>query len=72
MEAYGLWYALPWAEWMAIVSGTIYIPFEFDDLLRRPTPFRALIIVVNLLIVLYMARLRVEARRKRRAGQAHP
>ena len=72
VEAYGLWYALPWAEWVAIASGTIYIPFEFADLLHRPTPFRVLIIVVNLLIVLYMARLRLEARRKRRAEAAHP
>jgi len=68
VEAFGLWYALPWAEWVAIASGTIYIPFEFVDLLRRPTPFRVLILVVNLIIVLYLARLRVEARRKRRAG----
>jgi len=72
VEAYGLWYALPWAEWVAIASGTIYIPFEFADLLHRPTPFRVLIIVVNLLIVLYMARLRLEARRKRRAEAAQP
>jgi uncharacterized membrane protein (DUF2068 family) len=70
-EAYGLWYALPWAEWLAIASGTIYIPFEFADLLRRPTPFRGLILVVNLIIVLYIARLRVEARRKRREPQPH-
>jgi uncharacterized membrane protein (DUF2068 family) len=72
VEAYGLWYALPWAEWLAIASGTIYIPFEFADLLRRPTPFRVLVLVVNLIIVLYIAWLRVEARRKRRAGQPHP
>ena len=72
VEAYGLWYALPWAEWLAIASGTIYIPFEFADLLRRPTPFRVLIIVVNLIIVLYMARLRLEALRKRRAGTTLP
>jgi uncharacterized membrane protein (DUF2068 family) len=71
VEAYGLWYALPWAEWLAIASGTIYIPFEFADLLRHPTPLGALILVINLIIVLYIARLRVEARRKRRAGHAH-
>jgi uncharacterized membrane protein (DUF2068 family) len=67
VEACGLWYALPWAEWLAIASGTIYIPFEVADLLHRPTPFRVLLIIVNLIIVLYMARLRVEARRKRHA-----
>jgi uncharacterized membrane protein (DUF2068 family) len=71
-EAYGLWYALPWAEWLAIASGTIYIPFEFADLLRHPTPFRVLIIVVNLIIVLYIARVRVEARRRQRLRQAQP
>jgi uncharacterized membrane protein (DUF2068 family) len=70
-EAYGLWYALPWAEWLAIAAGTIYIPFEFADLLHRPTPFRLLVIVINVIIVLYIARLRVEARRKRHARQAH-
>lgn len=72
VEAYGLWYALPWAEWLAIASGTIYIPFEFADLLRRPTPFRLLVLAVNVSIVLYIARLRVEARRKRHARHAHP
>ena len=71
VEAYGLWYALPWAEWVAIASGTIYIPFEFADLLRRPTPFRVVVILVNLVIVLYVARVRAEARRKRRAGLTH-
>jgi uncharacterized membrane protein (DUF2068 family) len=72
VEAYGLWYALPWAEWLAIASGAIYIPFEIADLLRRPSPFRVLVIVVNLFIVLYMARLRLEALRKRRAGKILP
>ncbi len=70
VEAYGLWYALPWAEWLAIASGTIYIPFEVADLFRRLTAFRVLVLVVNLVIVLYILRLRVEARRKRRAGLA--
>jgi len=71
VEAYGLWYALPWAEWLAIASGTIYVPFEIADLLRRVTPFRIAVLVVNLLVVVYLAMLRMEARRKRHAGQVH-
>jgi uncharacterized membrane protein (DUF2068 family) len=67
IEAYGLWYVRAWAEWLAIASGTIYIPFELADLLRRPTWFRVAIIVVNVGIVLYMAMLRVEAAKKRHA-----
>ena len=71
IEAYGLWYGLPWAEWMAAITGGIYIPFEVEDFLRRPTWFRLLIIVVNVLIVLYMLYLRLEAEEKRRMARKH-
>ncbi len=67
VEAYGLWYIRPWAEWMAIASGGVYIPFEAVDFFRRPTWFRLLIIVVNVGIVLYMLMLRLEAAKKRHA-----
>ena len=70
VEAYGLWYALPWAEWLAFASGTIYIPFEVADLIHRVTWFRVLVLVVNLTIVLYMLYLRLNARAKRRAAMA--
>jgi uncharacterized membrane protein (DUF2068 family) len=71
VEAYGLWYALPWAEWMAAITGGVYIPFEAADLIHRPTWFRLLVIVVNVVIVLYMLYLRLEAEEKRRAAR-HP
>ena len=65
VEAYGLWYALPWAEWLALVSGAIYIPFEIVDLIHRPTWIRLLIVVVNALVVMYMLHLRVQAAEKK-------
>lgn len=71
VEAYGLWYIRPWAEWMAIASGSIYIPFEIDDLLRRPDAIRFLIVALNVGIVLYMLMLRLEAARKRHAARTH-
>jgi uncharacterized membrane protein (DUF2068 family) len=71
IEAYGLWYIRPWAEWMAIASGSIYIPFEFADLLRRPDWIRVLIVVINVVIVLYMLMLRLEAVKKRHAARGH-
>ena len=71
IEAYGLWYVRPWAEWLAIASGAIYIPFEAADLWRHPNWFRVLVIVVNVGIVLYMLMLRLEAAKKRRAAEAH-
>jgi uncharacterized membrane protein (DUF2068 family) len=64
VEAYGLWYIRAWAEWMTILSGSIYIPFEVADLLRRPDWIRLLIIAINVGIVLYILMLRLEAAKK--------
>jgi uncharacterized membrane protein (DUF2068 family) len=71
VEAFGLWYALPWAEWMAAITGGIYIPFEAADLIRRVTWFRLLVLVINSAIVLYMLYLRFDAEEKRRAAHLH-
>ena len=65
VEAFGLWYVAPWAEWVALFSGALYIPFEVADLVRHPHWFGLAVIVVNLVIVLYMLKLRIEARKKR-------
>jgi uncharacterized membrane protein (DUF2068 family) len=71
-EAYGLWRARAWAEWFALISGTIYIPFEIHALLHHPNPIKWAILLINIAIVLYMAKLRMEAvrRRQRRSGMA--
>jgi uncharacterized membrane protein (DUF2068 family) len=69
IEAYGLWYALPWAECMAAITGGIYVPFEVDDFIKRPNWFKLMVIVVNLLIVLYMLYLRFEAEEKHRRAR---
>ena len=69
IESYGLWYIRPWAEWITIASGSIYIPFEVADVLRRPDWIRLLILGMNLAIVLYMVLLRLEAAKKRCAAR---
>jgi uncharacterized membrane protein (DUF2068 family) len=58
-EALGLWRARPWAEWIALVSGAIYIPFEAYKLAHRPTLFHISILLVNLAVVVYMFYLRI-------------
>jgi uncharacterized membrane protein (DUF2068 family) len=62
-EAYGLWHARAWAEWFALLSGAIYLPFEIYELVRKPTPLHWLVLVTNCLVVLYMAYVRWSARR---------
>lgn len=64
-EAYGLWKARTWAEWIAMISGTIYMPFEIFKLVTRPSMFHVGLLVVNLAIVLYMAYILVETRARR-------
>ena len=55
-EAYGLWRERTWAEWVAVISGSMYIPFEIYALSRRATLLKFVILVVNVLVVVYVAR----------------
>src|SRR5579864_8079020 len=58
-EAVGLWRARPWAEWIALISGAMYLPFEVFKLAHRVTLFHAGIFIVNLAVVAYMFYLRI-------------
>jgi len=55
IEAYGLWRQRVWAEWLAIVSGAIYLPYELYKLVRRPSLFHWTILLINIAIVVYIA-----------------
>ena len=61
VEAYGLWKARGWAEWIALISGTLYIPFEVRELFRRLSYFHVSLLVINIAIVAYMIYLRSQA-----------
>lgn len=55
VEAYGLWFEYLWAEWLAVISATIYLPVEVRHLARHATLAGACVLVANLLIVAYLA-----------------
>jgi uncharacterized membrane protein (DUF2068 family) len=57
-EAYGLWKARGWAEWIALISGAMYLPIEVREIIRRPNLFHSSLLIINLGVVLYMAYLR--------------
>jgi uncharacterized membrane protein (DUF2068 family) len=65
-EAYGLWRARPWAEWIGIVSGGVYLPVEVIELVRRPTPIKASLLILNILLVVYLSIIRYRHSRKLR------
>ncbi len=59
-EGYGLWNARTWAEWFALLSGAAYLPWELWEFLRRPNWFHATLILINVMVVLYIAYVRVQ------------
>jgi uncharacterized membrane protein (DUF2068 family) len=65
-EAYGLWKARTWAEWVAFVSGTLLLPLEVRELFRGITFWRSALLIGNLAIVCYMLYVILENRRERR------
>jgi len=68
VEAYGLWRERRWAEWLAALSGAIYVPLEIFELLQHVTWLRVTALVLNLAIVGYMAWLLTERRRLARSN----
>lgn len=65
VEAYGLWRMRTWAEWLAIVAGSIYLPVEVYEMSRRATWMRGCVLLTNLLIVVYLVSVRLASRRWR-------
>ncbi len=58
-EAVGLWRARAWAEWIALISGALYLPLELQMFLRHPTLFHAAVLIANLAIIAFMFYLRI-------------
>ena len=54
-EAYGLWKEKTWAEWLAALSGALYIPLEVAHLVHRTTLINATVLIANVGIVCFMA-----------------
>jgi uncharacterized membrane protein (DUF2068 family) len=72
-EAYGLWRCRTWAEWVALVSGTLLLPFEIRELFRGLTLLRSAVFIGNLAIVFFMLYvIRTNRRERRLAAAASP
>ncbi len=64
IEAYGLWKARIWAEWFAIISGTLYLPLELLAIRRHPDRIHFLLLLFSIAVILYMAYLRFTSNRR--------
>lgn len=54
VEAGGIWFNRSWAQWLAVVSGFIYIPFEVNELIYRFSWLMVAVLFINTLIVSYL------------------
>ncbi len=54
-EAVGLARRRRWAEYLTVIAGCIGIPLEVGEVLRRQTPVRISILLINVAIVFYLA-----------------
>jgi len=69
-ESYGLWKGRTWAEWVALISGALLLPWEVREIMRGITPFRVALFVFNLAIVFYMLYVILANRRERENAKA--
>ncbi len=55
VEGIGLMMEKTWAEYMTLLLGMCFLPWEFYELIRKVTAWRAGLALVNVLMVLYLA-----------------
>ena len=68
IEAYGLWRGRRWAEWLAALSGGIYVPVEIYELMRGVSWIKVAALLLNAAVVAYMGYTLWVSRKKARTG----
>jgi uncharacterized membrane protein (DUF2068 family) len=69
VEGTGLLLRKRWAEYLTTIVTTSFVPLEIWELVRKPSPFKVIGLVVNVLIVVYLA-LRLWHERQERGAHA--
>ena len=54
LEAYGLWSDRAWGEWLAALSGAVYIPLEISYLTHRLSVISAAVLAGNVFVVSFL------------------
>ena len=70
VEAYGLFWERAWAEWLAALSGAIYVPLEVIKLVHKPSPLAAAVLTANVAVVAVMVWTLVQRRQSRAQSAA--
>jgi uncharacterized membrane protein (DUF2068 family) len=57
VEGIGLWMDQLWAEYLTVIATSLLLPYEIYELIHRPTIWKVGGIAINIVIVIYLARL---------------
>ena len=55
VEGYGLWKERVWGEWLAVLSGTIYLPIEIYEVCVKVSVVSVFALVANIVVVSVIA-----------------
>ncbi len=55
VEGLGLWFGAAWAEYMVVISTGLFVPEECLGLIKKPSWLRLAILVLNAVILVYVA-----------------
>ena len=67
-EGTGLALRMRWAEYLVVITTGSLLPLEVYELSRRPDVARAVILVINVAVVVYLVRVLREGRKSRKVG----
>jgi len=67
LEGWALWHGHWWGPWVVVVATGSLLPFEVVSFARHPHAVRAFVFLLNLAIVVYLARKALRERRERRS-----
>ena len=70
IEATGIWLNKTWAEYLAVLTGFVYLTIEAVEFVRKPSIAIILIFAVNLLVVIYLCWILWVKRAKKRVNGA--
>jgi uncharacterized membrane protein (DUF2068 family) len=69
VEGVGLLMEKVWAEYVTVVLTVLALPWEIYELVREPSPYRAGLLVLNVMVLLYLLWL-IRRMRQKLAGRA--
>ena len=67
IEAGGLWLDQVWAEWLAIIADSLFMPIEIYEIIMRVTVFRVMILLLNIAIVVFLISILLQKARARKS-----